>query len=137
MNKFHCEIRIVGGVGLYPRQYDGGGEWVGGLILGWNRLLTIKKFIRMAGAKELGEIYDLILLSPGLNERIKLDSRISCRTALQLVMALEYGLSNTDADNPLRKILSEEDRGTLKGLTEEVLQKASLKEFYERLKKIG
>ena len=91
----------------------------------------------MAGAKELGEIYDLILLSPGLNERIKLDSRISCRTALQLVMALEYGLSNTDADNPLRKILSEEDRGTLKGLTEEVLQKASLKEFYERLKKIG
>ena len=85
----------------------------------------------------MGEIYDLILLSPGLNEKIKLDSRISCRTALQLVMALEYGLSSTDADNPLRKILNEEDRGTLKGLTEEVLQKAKLKEFYERLRKIG
>jgi hypothetical protein len=91
----------------------------------------------MGGMKELTEIYDLILLSPGLGERIKLDSRITCRTALQLVIALEYGMASTEANNPLRKILTEEDTGTLKTLVEEVLQKANLKEFYEKLKKIS
>jgi hypothetical protein len=91
----------------------------------------------MAGAKDLSEIYDLILLSPGLNEKIKLDSRITCRTALQLVMALEYGLASGEAANPLRKLVNEEDHAALKALAEEVLQKANLKEFYEKLRKIG
>jgi hypothetical protein len=91
----------------------------------------------MAALKEISEIYDLILLSPGFDERIKLDSRISRRMALQVVVALEYGLSSKEPGNPLAKLVSEEDQGALKALVEEVLAKANLKEFYEKLRRIG
>ena len=87
--------------------------------------------------KESTEFYDLILLSPGLDAQIKLDSRITCRTALFLVIALEYGMTSAEASNPLKKILSEEDQGILKALAGEVLQRAKLQAFYEKLRKLA
>jgi hypothetical protein len=91
----------------------------------------------MGGMKESTEFYDLILLAPGMDEPVKLDSRISCRTALFLVIALEYGVTSADAANPLKKILSEEDQGILKALAGEVLSRAKLQAFYEKLRKLS
>ena len=89
------------------------------------------------GTKEAGDFFDLVLLSPGLDVAMKLDSRITCRTALFLVMALEDAMMGSEAGSRLKKMLSAEDQEVLKGLMEEVLAKAKLKEFYERLRKMG
>jgi hypothetical protein len=91
----------------------------------------------MAVNKEMMELYELILESPGLSDLVKLDSKITCRTALFAVLGLEYAVSGEGAGNPLGKILTEEDRDALKGWTEEILGKAKLKGFYEKLKRLG
>ena len=91
----------------------------------------------MAATKDVSDVFDLILLSPGLDAHIKLDSRITCRTALFVVIALEYGIASGEASNPLKKILSEEDQGTLKELAGAILERAKLQAFYEKLKKLA
>jgi hypothetical protein len=91
----------------------------------------------MAGSKELMEVYELILESPGLSDMVKLDTRVTCRTALFAVMGLEYAISAEGGANPLGKILTAEDREALKGWTEEILAKAKLKGFYEKLRRLG
>ena len=84
------------------------------------------------------EVYELILESPGLSDPVKLDSRISCRTALFAVLGLEYAVSGEGAAaNTLSKIMTAEDREALKGWMEEVLQKAKLKGFYEKLRRLS
>jgi hypothetical protein len=89
------------------------------------------------GTKEVGDFFDLVLLSPGLDAAMKLDSKITCRTAMFLVMALEDAMAGGESGSRLKKMLSAEDQEVLKGLMEEVLAKAKLKEFYERLRKMG
>ena len=89
------------------------------------------------GAKEVGEFFDLLLVSPGLDATMKLDSRITCRTALFLVMALEDAMAGGEAGSRLKKMLLPEDQEVFKELMEEVLAKAKLKAFYERLRKMG
>lgn len=91
----------------------------------------------MAQAKEMGDLYELILLSPGLKDNVKLDSKVSGRAVLLLTMALEYAMSEAAAGSPLKKIMSVEDQDVLRGVMEEMLGKAGLKEFYERLKRYG
>ena len=96
----------------------------------------IKK-LNMAVNKELIELYDLILESPGLTDLVKLDSRITCKSALFAVLGLEYAMGGEGAANPLSKMLTAEDRESLKGWMEEILQKAKLKGFYEKLRRLG
>jgi hypothetical protein len=91
----------------------------------------------MAASKELIELYELVLESPGLSDTVKLDSRITCRTALFAIMGLEYAIGGEGAANPLSKIMTAEDREALKGWMEEMLQKAKLKGFYEKLRRLG
>jgi hypothetical protein len=91
---------------------------------------------KMAAKKEIVELYELILESPGLGDHIKLDSRITCRTALMLVLGLEFAMTGDGTANPLNGIMTGEDVDVLAGWKEEVLQKAKLKGFYEKLKKL-
>jgi hypothetical protein len=98
---------------------------------------SVTKNLKMAASKEMMELYELILESPGLSDLVKLDGRITCRTALFAVLGLEYAMSGEGAANPLGKILTGEDREALKGWMEEILGKARLKGFYEKLRRLA
>jgi hypothetical protein len=100
-------------------------------------LIQSQKKYMMAANKEMMELYELILESPGLSDLVKLDGRITCRTALFAVLGLEYAMSGEGAANPLGKILTGEDREALKGWMEEILGKARLKGFYEKLRRLA
>lgn len=91
----------------------------------------------MAAKKEIVELYELILESPGLADHIKLDSRITCRTALMLVLGLDFALREDPGTNPLVGIMTEQDVEVLEAWKEEVLQKSKLKGFYEKLQKLS
>jgi hypothetical protein len=89
----------------------------------------------MAGGKEVADFYELLLASPGADKSIKLESKLSGRTALLLVIGLEYGLTGPEIGNPYAKILSEEDRKALLDLVAALLDKTVTATFYEKLKK--
>jgi hypothetical protein len=80
------------------------------------------------------ELFDIIFLSPGLEAKIKLDSRITGRTALLVAMALEQAMT---VEGQVKRLLSPEDQEAMKGLVGEVLAKGKLGPLYERLKRMG
>jgi hypothetical protein len=89
----------------------------------------------MAGGKDVADFYEILLAAPGADRPIKLDSKLTGRTALLLVIGLEYGLSGPEIGNPYAKILSEEDRKALQELVGALLEKTVTAGFYEKLKK--
>ncbi len=89
----------------------------------------------MAGGKEVADFYEILLAAPGAERPIKLDSKLTGRTALLLVIGLEYGLTGPEIGNPYSKILLEEDKKALQELVAALLDKTVSAAFYEKLKK--
>ncbi|MDO6431547.1 hypothetical protein Q4E93_13160 [Flavitalea sp. BT771] len=91
----------------------------------------------MSTVKEVAKMYDAVLSLRALHTNVKLDIRVPCRMVLLLAMAVEQGLSVTDPGNLLKKIISEEDQGKLLELTAEMLKKAEVEDFHQKLKEMA
>lgn len=86
--------------------------------------------------KEKSKIFETILSSPGMNEKCKINLLMSRQNILLLTRLMEAVLL-TDKMNFEDEIISSLPKESLeefKGIHEEILKKADLAEFYEKLK---
>ncbi|MES2112718.1 MAG: hypothetical protein V4577_28460 [Bacteroidota bacterium] len=85
----------------------------------------------------LGKVYETLLCSPGMNEAVKIDVKVSRKAILLLSSVIENGLSK-DSSSPseLLELVPQDDIGELKAFGEECLKKAGLTEFSEKMKSL-
>jgi hypothetical protein len=94
----------------------------------------------MIAKTDLAKLYDTLLSIPGMNNKVKIDLKMSLRDALLLSKIIERGLSGKDMEDSSINILefiSLEMTNELLELPREILQKAGLVEMNERLKSFG
>jgi len=89
----------------------------------------------MLTTNEVAQVFDTILSSPGMNDAVKIDMRISRKNVLLLSHVIEHGLME-QGDNKAGLFASapEEARQELRDLSSDILQKAGLVELSEKLK---
>lgn len=93
----------------------------------------------MLTTNDVAKVFDTILSTPGMNEIVKIDLKISRKNVLLLNHVIERGLS-TKEDNKSLSLLgsvSEESLLELKTVADECLQKAGLIELREKLHTLG
>ena len=92
----------------------------------------------MLTTNEVGQVFDTILSSPGMNEAVRIDLRISRKNVLLLTHVIEQGLNEKgEGKGVLFASAPEEARQELKELANDFLQKAGLVELSEKLKAIA
>lgn len=90
----------------------------------------------VATSKEKSKIFETVLCSPGMNEKCKINLIISRQNILLLSRLIEAGLLkvNKSFEDEIISSLPKESLEEFKGIHEEILKKAELTEFYEKLK---
>lgn len=91
-----------------------------------------------AVSKEKARIFETILSSPGMNEKCKLSLVVSRQSLLLLCRLMEAGLLTKElpiTDDFLQSLPSDNIE-EIKALQEEMLRKAGLADFYQRMKTI-
>jgi hypothetical protein len=93
----------------------------------------------MLTTNDVAKVFDTILSTPGMNEIVKIDLKISRKNVLLLNHVIERGLSAKDNDKSLSLLgsVTEESLQELKVLADECLQKAGLIELSEKLNTLG
>lgn len=89
----------------------------------------------MMTTNEVGQVFDTILSSPGMNEAVRIDMKISRKAVLLLHQIIEGSLSGKEVQEGilLSGFISAETQEELKGLGADCLQKAGLVEMSEKL----
>jgi len=83
----------------------------------------------------LGTVYETLLCSPGMNEAVKIDLKISRKTILLLSSLIENGVAEKESTvQGILGLIPEQDREELKNFGDECLKKAGLKELSEKMK---
>lgn len=92
----------------------------------------------MLTTNEVAQVFDTILSSPGMNDAVKIDLRISRKNVLLLTHVIEQGLSDKqEGKGGMFALAPEEARQELKELSADFLQKAGLVELSEKLKSLA
>lgn len=88
---------------------------------------------------ELAQVFDTVLSSPGMNEAVRIDMRISRKAVLLLLQIMEAGLTGKEIQEgiPISGFLSAETQEELKTLGSDFLQKAGLVEMSEKLRQLN
>lgn len=96
------------------------------------------KGVVMEGRIEIGRMYETLLASPGMNQRVKLSLTICRKTALLLNQLIEIGLAaqGKTPDSGLIASMPQESFQEMEVISMELLRKADLTELNERLKTI-
>lgn len=87
----------------------------------------------MLTTNDVAKVFDTILSTPGMNEMVKIDLKISRKNVLLLHHVIERGLTLENDATGLLGSLSAEVMTELKKLSEECLQKAGLVELNQKL----
>lgn len=83
----------------------------------------------------LGTVYETLLCSPGMNEAVKIDVKMSRKTVLLLNSVIEGSIGKDGDGSPeLLKLVPAGDVEGLKIFADECLKKAGLKELSEKMK---
>ena len=91
----------------------------------------------MAANNVLGKVYETLLCSPGMNEAIKIDVRVSRKSILLLNSVIENGLNKDGGQaDGLLELVPQEDIIELRSFAEECLKKAGLTELNEKMKSL-
>lgn len=88
----------------------------------------------MATTNVLGTVYETLLCSPGMNEAVKLDFKLSRKAVLLLNSVVENGLGEAGEGKELLAFIPTEDKEELRTFVDECLKKAGLKELNEKMK---
>ncbi|MFP9097748.1 hypothetical protein ACLI09_01735 [Flavobacterium sp. RHBU_24] len=92
----------------------------------------------MLTTNEAAQVFDTILSSPGMNDAVRIDLRISRKNVLLLTHVLEQGLNEKQESKiGLFASASADAKQELKELSDDFLQKAGLMELSEKLKAIA
>ncbi|MDI5950294.1 hypothetical protein [Flavobacterium yafengii] len=93
----------------------------------------------MLTTNDVAKVFDTILSTPGMNEMVKIDLKISRKNVLLLNHVIERGLSAKEDDKSVSFLGSvpEESLQELKLVADECLQKAGLIELSEKLNTLG
>ena len=89
----------------------------------------------MLSTKDIGIVYETLLLSPGMNEPIKIALSLPRKNVLLLAKVIELGLANQEAtgEQSIIGIAKKETLTELGALSEELLSKAGLQEMNSKL----
>ncbi|MBS7234113.1 hypothetical protein KHA90_24215 [Flavobacterium psychroterrae] len=88
----------------------------------------------MLTTNEFAKVFDTILSTPGMNEVVKMDLKISRKNVLLLSHIMERGLAKTDdKTSPLLAGITQENLEELKALGDEFLTKSGLTELNKKL----
>lgn len=93
----------------------------------------------MLTTNDVARVYDTILSTPGMNDKVKIDLRISRKNVLLLSRVIEQGLQVKDDEKSsyLLKNVPEEILQELRTFSENCLEKAGLVELSEKLNTLG
>jgi hypothetical protein len=94
----------------------------------------IKNQMRMATTNVLGTVYETLLCSPGMNDAVKMDFKLSRKAVLLLNSVIEGGLGDGSQGQELLQFIPGEDKEELRAFIDECLKKAGLKELNEKMK---
>ena len=89
-----------------------------------------------SGKKEKSKVFEMILCSPGMAESCKMSFKITRQNVLVLSRLIEAGILNSKNlfEDDILNSLPEESIAEFKLVHEEILKKAGLADFYEKLK---
>ncbi len=87
----------------------------------------------MLTTNDVAKVFDTILSTPGMNEMVKIDLKISRKNVLLLNHVIERGLTVENDVSALLGSISAEGMTELKKVSEECLQKAGLVELNQKL----
>lgn len=84
----------------------------------------------------MAQLYDTILSSPGMNDTVKMDLKMTRKNVLILNRVIERGLASREAPSSeqLLDIVPQDSLEALMTLAEDCLKKAGLTELSEKLK---
>ena len=88
--------------------------------------------------KEKSNIFETILTSPGMNEKCKINLVLSRQNIILLSRLIEAGLLSRKNvfEDEIINVLSKESLEEMKTVHQEILKRANLVEFYQKLKLI-
>lgn len=78
-------------------------------------------------------MYEVLLCSPGMNESVKVNLQMSRKEIFLLSRVIEAGLNSGAADG-MASLISDESKQAYRVVVEEILKKAGLSDFVEKLK---
>lgn len=92
--------------------------------------------VATAESKEKSKIFQTVLSSPGMNEKCKINLSVSRKNILLLGRLIEAGLlsEKNQFEDEIITSLKSDSKEEFKAIHQEILQKAELAEFYDRLK---
>ena len=91
----------------------------------------------MISKSDVIKLHETILSMPGMNEKVKMDFKISLRSVFILSKVIDRGLSIKEVDGSVFNILdliSPDLNAELLNIPGEILEKAGLTEMNEKLK---
>lgn len=92
----------------------------------------------MLTTNDVAQVFDTILSSPGMNDAVKIDLRISRKNVLLLSYVIEQGLNEkAEGKESLFASASGEAKEELRILAEDFLQRAGLSELNEKIKALS
>ena len=92
----------------------------------------------MLTTNEVAQVFDTIMSSPGMNDAVRVDVRVSRKALLLLHQVIEHGVSKKgDGELSLLTNASEETLSELISIGTDCLQKAGLVEMSEKLSQLS
>ena len=87
----------------------------------------------MLSAKDMGIVYETLLLSPGMNDTVKIALNLSRKNVLLLAKVIELGLTQQGGEQSIITVSGKETITELSALPNELLSKAGLQEMNNKL----
>jgi hypothetical protein len=89
----------------------------------------------MLSAKDVTVIFETLLSSPGMNDEVKINFRVSRKTILLLSKTIELGLSVKDSGDTSGLFNAANDQAVenIRTIASEILGHAGLTEMYQKL----
>ena len=87
----------------------------------------------MLTTNDVAKVFDTILSTPGMNEMVKIDLKISRKNVLLLHHVIERGMTVENDVSGVLGSLSKDGLSELKNVAEECLQKAGIVELNQKL----
>ncbi len=92
----------------------------------------------MENKVEINLVYETLLSSPGMNEQVKLDMKLTRKAALSLAVGLQAGLTGAkEAPSSLLIFAGEAVGADLVDFIEKLLSKAGLTELHQKLEQLS
>ena len=89
----------------------------------------------MLSTKDIAIVYETLLISPGMNEPVKVALNLPRKNVLLLAKVIQLGLANKEAigEQTIVSVADKETITELSALSDELLSKASLQEMNSKL----